>query len=297
LFSPYSTRGVASINVAEYVGSVVDFVRAVPQVRAVEILNECYGTWFWGNSSSSYANAVAYAKLLRAVHSALHSAFGARRPRILACYDTNDVYNQAAEKWESGVSWGNQVWAADPHVSTYCDGVVVHPYGGDSSRAASALGNRAMVIKSHQDTGLPVYITEVGWPTGTWLPATSDSFEWTEQEQAQNVEQFMAWANSQPYVAAVFYFQYRDYTGMFYGIERIANQDGVDGSHKPAFKMLLQAAQQYNGEHVLTAPSPALRARLYHASLVKVIRAHLNVLRGTAHRVSPSRVGPHRQRS
>jgi len=98
--------------------------------------------------------------------------------------------------------------------------VSVHPYGGTGSRSESALGDRPQVVQAHEQTGLPVYITEVGWPTAVGQPATGDSLQWTEAEQAQNITSFIDWAKSTGYVADVTIFNYRDYgTNNFYGIE------------------------------------------------------------------------------
>ena len=43
----------------------------------------------------------------------------------------------------------------------------------------------------------PVYITEVGWPTcvvAGCATHTGDSLEWTQQEQATNIYNFINWA-------------------------------------------------------------------------------------------------------
>jgi hypothetical protein len=71
-------------------------------------------------------------------------------------------------------------------------------------------------------------------------PSTGDSLQWTESEQAANVTNFIAWAHNTGYVAEVVYFNYRDYgTNAWYGIAR------ADGSHKPAYEALRQAAAKY----------------------------------------------------
>ena len=83
----------------------------------------------------------------------------------------------------------------------------------------SALGGRIRVTEAYADTHLPVYVTEVGWPTAIGQPATGDSLQWTESQQAENVTNFMNWARGLQYVGAVVYFNYADYgTNDFYGI-------------------------------------------------------------------------------
>lgn len=89
-------------------------------------------------------------------------------------------------------------------------------------------------------TGGPIYITEVGWPTAVGKPATGDSLQWTESEQAANVTNFIAWCHGTGYVAEVVYFNYHDFgTKNWYGVVR------SDGSHKPSYKALRQAAAKY----------------------------------------------------
>jgi hypothetical protein len=52
-------------------------------------------------------------------------------------------------------------------------------------------------------------------------PATGDSLQWTELEQAQNIFNFVTWSAKTGYVAAVTIFGYRDYgTNDWYGVER-----------------------------------------------------------------------------
>ena len=59
-------------------------------------------------------------------------------------------------------------------------------------------------------------------------------------EQAANITNFIAWAHDTNYVAEVVYFNYRDYgSNAWYGIAR------SDGSHKPAYEALRQAAAKY----------------------------------------------------
>jgi hypothetical protein len=118
----------------------------------------------------------------------------------------------------------------------YCDGVTVHPYGGAKGESGGALGNRRSVEEAHALSGKPVYVTEVGWPTATGQPSTSDSQQWTEAQQAQNITGFVRWARSTGFVAAVDIFGYVDYgSNTLYGIER------RDRSHKPSFAALAAA--------------------------------------------------------
>jgi hypothetical protein len=202
--------------------------RASPSILAIEILNEPGGSWFWGDDALSESNARAYAELLKTVHDAFVSAFGDHRPRLLASYDGGHSGSDV---------WGKRVWAADPQVSSYIDGITMHPYGGLGDISSSALGNRSNVVAARLATGLPVYITEVGWPTAVGQPATSDSIQWSEGDQATNIYDFVGWARDSGYVKAVIIFEYRDSDGnVAYGITR------VDGTHKKSFEDLRRAA-------------------------------------------------------
>jgi exo-beta-1,3-glucanase (GH17 family) len=184
----------------------------------------------------STANAAAYATLLKTVHAAFVGHYGAGAPKILASYDGGS---------SGSTTWGQEVWASDPNnIASYVDGVTVHPYGGTGNAAQSAQGNRAGVTAAHTDTGKPVWITEVGWPTAVSQPATGDSLQWTELEQAQNIFNFVTWSATTGYVAAVTIFGYRDYgTNDWYGVERYGQGGStVDGSKKPGWTALVEAA-------------------------------------------------------
>lgn len=186
-----------------------------------ELINEPGNPYFYPD----YNNYQLYANITKAVHSALEANFPAAvRPKLLVSYDGG--FN--------GSPYGRAIFAA----GAVADGVTVHPYGGHGSE--SALGGRERVTQAHSETGLPVYVTEVGWPTATGMPATGDSLQWTEQQQAENITGFVGWARSLGYVNDVTYFNYADYgTNNWYGI---VNSSG--STHKLAFYALKAAAAE-----------------------------------------------------
>jgi hypothetical protein len=205
----------------------VAFVRANPSVAAIEVLNEPAGSWYWGAQAESRANEAAYAQLLKALHEAFVADFGASRPLILASYDGGQ---------SDKTGWGEGVWNEAVNggidVDDYVDGITMHPY---SWPFALPWGNRENVERAHAQTGEPVYITEIGWNTA----------EVTEAEQATNIYNFVTWARSTGYVAAVMVFNYRDYRpDEFWGIERWDNPAGADGSQKPSYAALHEAATE-----------------------------------------------------
>jgi Glycosyl hydrolase catalytic core len=227
---PYNSGGVCALNANAWASETLAFYKAntnPTQTPIVEALNEPGGTWFWGSNANSSANATCYRDLLKKTHDAFHATYGESAPKILGTLDGSNGLS-------FGKAWYTSDWA------TYVDGFIVHPYGGTGSKAGSALGNRALIENARATTGGPIYITEVGWPTAVGQPATGDSLQWTEAEQATNVTNFIAWCHDTGYVAEVIYFNYRDYgSNAWYGVLR------SDGSRKPAYEALRQAAAKY----------------------------------------------------
>jgi hypothetical protein len=211
---------------------------------AVELLNEPGNPYFWSDAT----NYAAYAALSRIVHAALEANFApANRPKLLLSYDGGF----------SGSEYGRAIFAA----GAVADGVTVHPYGGKSNPAGSAEGHRERAVQAHTETGLPVYVTEIGWPTAVGQPATGDSLQWTEQQQAENIKKFIAWALETKYVAMVVIFNYVDYgSNDWYGIER------RDRSHKLSYSALAEASTHAAPvlpaaeTPVVTAPSATVTA-------------------------------------
>lgn len=223
---PYSSSGVSGVNVKSYVERVVAFVKANPQVYAIEVLNEPGGSWFWGSSSESSVNRSAYASLIIAVHDALVSNFGAARPKLLASYDGGH---------DSSNAWG-EAWTQNATALADADALTLHPYGGTGTRSSAILGNRGGVEAAEVKTHKPIDITEVGFPT---KGPTGDSLQYTESEQASAIVGFNAWAKSRGYVELVTFYGYRDgEPGGGYGVET------HEGKHKLAFGALTQAASE-----------------------------------------------------
>jgi hypothetical protein len=220
---PYNSGGVSALNASSWVTNTLNTYKATTDPTTtpmIEVLNEPGGTWFWGSNAISQTNADAYRNLLKMTYDAFHAQYGSAAPKILGTFDGSN-----------GNTFGQRWWTSD--AANYVDGVIVHPYGGTSSTTTSALGNRQRVIDAHNWTHEPVYVTEVGWPTALGQPATGDSLQWSEADQATNLTNFMDWARGTGYVGAVMYFNYRDYgSNNWYGIEH------ADGTKKPAYNAL-----------------------------------------------------------
>jgi hypothetical protein len=227
----FGTAGtIAAVNPSAYAAEIVavfkrygkggTFWHGRPDLGggAVEILNEPNNRMFWTDPN----NVAAYFNLLKVVHDALAANFPAAiRPRVLASWDGG----------EGTSSLFGQGWAALGGLS-YCDGVTVHAYEGSTGEHGS-LGGRFDAEGAQAASGKPVYITEVGWPTAVGQPATGDSQQSTEAQQAENITNFFGWARSTGYVKLAVYFNYVDYgSNTWYGIER------RNRSHKPSFGAL-----------------------------------------------------------
>jgi hypothetical protein len=225
---PYNSAGLGAIDVGTWVNNALSFYASSCTTSAcpwVQVLNEPYWPRWWGPNADSQANADAYARLLKATWEGFHARYGSAAPQILAACEDQDWNNYWCDEWRKSTAVSNPL--------QYVDGVTLHAYGGVSNRAQSALGTRANVTTANAVTGKPVYVTEVGWPTATQCGSTGDSFQWSEADQAANVTSFMDWARTTGYVAAAFYFNYRDFGSCtWYGVVR------GDGSHKPAYYAL-----------------------------------------------------------
>ncbi len=151
---PYDSGGVSAVNATEWAAKAVAEVKANPEIAAIEVLNEPGNQWIgWGSSAGDAANAAAYDHLLRVVHEAFVANFGSSHPAILASYDGG----------EGPTTWGQEMWAAEPNVGSYINGITLHSYGGTSNRTTSALGSRDHIEAAHaQHPDIPIYITEVG---------------------------------------------------------------------------------------------------------------------------------------
>ncbi len=196
-----------------------------PNIVATEILNEPQNPYMGGSQSQSSIEA--YARLINTVAYQYKKVYGTQpMPYLLWSADGG---------YEGVPSWGAKVWPLLDANAKAITRPTVHPYGGTGERAKSALGGRGRVEEAHKLTGQKVWVTEVGWPTAVGQPSTGDSLQWTEAEQAKNIEDFILWAP--PFAETVIIFQYRDYgSNDFYGIEH------SDGKHKPSYDVLQRLA-------------------------------------------------------
>lgn len=299
---PYNTNGVVGLTGSDYSnisGVVSDELTyyktncinsdGSTECPAIEILNEPTQGAFWGSGHNDPTDQKAYAALIKAVYTAFHASaanggLGSNAPILLASYDGG----QAAS-----LQWGQQGWWNPStngigNMSPYVDGVTIHPYGEYSTSTLGlpaplnnlwgpALGNRYDVTQAHIDTGKPVYITEVGWPTdvGTGSTPTTnlhtgDSAQWprtnctsnpnpsgpgscsgggpNQGDQCNNVYNFLDWAKGTGFVGGAFIFGSKDYGGssnFLYGTADSSESDSSSSrsnSYKPSFYAVKAAA-------------------------------------------------------
>jgi hypothetical protein len=227
----FGTGGsIAAINPSSYAAEIRSYFAkyGLNGALAVEVLNEPGNYVFWSDPSD-YAG---YAKLAKAVHEALATLPAASRPVELCSWDGGEASASPDKPWGEGIKAAGAL--------PYCDGVTAHPYGGKTGGDGGALGGRKDVELAHTESGKPVYVTEIGWPTAVGQPPTGDSQQWTEAQQAANITGFMKWAAATGYVPMVIYFNFVDYgTNDFYGIETAARK------HKLGFAALAEASARW----------------------------------------------------
>lgn len=225
---PYTSSGVSGLNRSSWVSSATSWYQAhcgPALCPYFEVLNEPYGTWFWGSSADSQANADAYADLVKRTYSAFHTIYGSSAPLILADCSNQSWTNNWCSEWTGSSAYPNALGSTDA--------VVVHAYDGEAHKTAATAGNRNLVSGVHAQTGKPVAVTEVGWETGS--DCDSGSTLYTEQEQADNVTSFSDWARGTGYVSMATFFTYHDFGSSpvcGYGVVR------SNGTHKLAYAAL-----------------------------------------------------------
>ena len=227
----FGTGGsIAAINPSGYAAEVKSYFAryGLDGALTVEVLNEPGNDGFWSDPTDY----TGYAKLAKAVHEALATLPAASRPVELCSWDGGEASPYPDKQWGDGIRAAGAL--------PYCDGVTVHPYGGKTGGDGGALGGRTDVELAHNESGKPVYVTEIGWPTAVGQPPTGDSQQWTEAQQAANITGFMKWADATGYVPMVIYFNYVDYgTNDYYGIETAARK------HKLGFAALAEASARW----------------------------------------------------
>jgi hypothetical protein len=228
---------IGSINPTTYAKEVAEAAAAY-NLDAIEVLNEPSGSWFWSDPT----NYTAYVGLCKAAYEAVKKA--SPSTAVLINWGGGSTLTEFGEKCKA------------LGVLSYCDGVVVHPYGGDAGQNGGAAGDRHLVQQAHEQSNKPVWITEVGWPTAIGQPPTGDSQQWTLEQQAANYKSFCQYAVETPWIAAVFFYGYKnaaDTGSAQYGVEMHDTW-----THKLSFAVLGEACKKLAaGESLGWSPTRA----------------------------------------
>jgi len=185
----------------------------------IELVNEPGNPYLHGCEPRGEGQKRAYIDLANKTAGALNG-----KVRVLVSYDGGYEGDQYGE------------WLLSHGLTRTNVGITLHPYGGTSDRAKSALGGRSRVEKAIP-SGLPIYVTEVGWPT---CGRTGDSENWSEQEQATNITTWINWVRGLSSVKLTTNFNAVDYSGNCYGLDRSSSTPWTQ--HKPAYFALKAAS-------------------------------------------------------
>jgi hypothetical protein len=164
--SSYDSGGVSAINASSWASGALSWYESscnITECPTIEVLNEPYGSWFWGSNADDQTNADAYGDLVEATYNAFHTKYGSSGPKILANTFANGCSNGSAVGCSD--PWWGWLKSHDPSIANYYDGVIIHAYGGTGNATLSAEGDRNAITSAYDATGKPVYVTEVGWPT------------------------------------------------------------------------------------------------------------------------------------
>src|SRR5439155_8041636 len=177
--------------------------------RFFELWNEPY----FGPFANLRPDPAAYARLVRA------SVGAARRANPRARFLIEAEMGFWDPDARRNVDWVGDMYRAVPDLGRYADGVAVHPYsvlppdyrGGEPPvrQQTRRLEDIHASFAAHGDGGLPLWITEIGWPT-----CSSGRSCVAEATQAQDVASMFDLARTRwRYVKALFVYRLDDLRG------------------------------------------------------------------------------------
>jgi hypothetical protein len=198
--------------------------------RVFEVMNEPYVYWQGG----AYDPA-GYAQLVKRVAEAVRPVNGEVKLALAAATTYYGPQNNGAE-------WLSALYQAVPNLNDYFDVAAVHPYAHDPASCDPSFRwcfRQVEVIRSklvaRGAADKRIWITEVG-------NNTKGDDARSEAEQAAFLTRYVELAKSYGYVDGLLYYTYRDFCSdngekeCWFGVIR------PDGSRKPAFDALRQAA-------------------------------------------------------
>jgi polysaccharide biosynthesis protein PslG len=204
--------------------------------RYFELYNEPYGT----PSALGGPDPAAYGRDVIAASLAGRKANPAARYLLAA-----DLYTAGSNR-----AWIEDLYRTVPKLREYVAGVAVHPYTdqpvaqlstGDGARDELRRVERIeAIMRAHGDGGVPLWLTEIGWPS-----CMSGSPCVGERGQAEDITALFTLARTRwrGFVHAIFYYQLHDNgPGTSHEPEEWFGLLRPDGSPKPAWAAFRAAA-------------------------------------------------------
>jgi polysaccharide biosynthesis protein PslG len=177
-------------------------------LRWWELWNEPYFSYAWGGKTpepAAYArDVVAAAEAAKGVSSSV---------RLLVAADDSDGAQTGSSQWET--AWIDDMFAAEPTLGRWVDGVSVHPYGDDPALPLAQPGGfrdpaggwsfqRIDTVRAKflaHGVNVPFWITETGWSNAQVSEAT----------QATDYTDLIPQVAARPWVRALFPYCLREF--------------------------------------------------------------------------------------
>ncbi|HEY3021985.1 MAG TPA: hypothetical protein VGJ32_17430 [Solirubrobacteraceae bacterium] len=235
------TYGAFLSNVVARYGPGGSFWRSRPRLarfapRFFEVWNEPY----FGPFANLRPDPAEYARLVKAAVGAARRANP--RARFLVEAETS-IWDPDARR---DVDWVGDMYRAVPDLGDYADAVAVHPYSSlppgyrrdepPVRQQTRRLEELHATLAAHGDGDVPLWITEIGWPT-----CSKGRTCVSEATQAQDLASAFDLARRRwRYVRALFVYRLDDLRGT--GRESAFGLLRLDGSPKPAWDAFRRAA-------------------------------------------------------
>lgn len=204
-----------------YVGKVVR--RYKKDIHCWEIWNEENGEDFY----KPMPDAKVYVRILNSAHAAIRIA----DPKAVVVLGGLQMNGIIANPWSPYKIENFLQQIYDAGGKPYFDVVNIHPYvlstpSEGPKYAARLVRDTVAVMKKNGDGQKPLWITEIGLPTGNDV---------TEEMQAEHLDGTYRELRDIPEVKAVFWFELRDYPQPICGGEESMGILAADGRRKPSF--------------------------------------------------------------
>ncbi|HEY1522613.1 MAG TPA: hypothetical protein VGF70_06335 [Solirubrobacteraceae bacterium] len=165
--SSNSTYAAFAQAVAARYGAGGSFWAQNPQLpyRPVQI----FEIWNEENVSTYSIPATQYGPLYSAARTAIHAVDPQADVIIGGLADDGQAFNASQDypKW-----FINQLFTADPSLVGQVDGFGLHPYGANASAVEQWVVDFRNALTSWNEGSAPIYITEIGWQTGSTTTET-----------------------------------------------------------------------------------------------------------------------------